>query len=71
MRVGAGVTNVWSMYGGHDLSLTERGKFTGLVFYPRQRHGIQEYYHQKDHLTRIHAWPSRYVLGDGRKTTTQ
>jgi hypothetical protein len=42
-----------------------------LVFYPREGHGIQEYYHQKDRLTRIHAWLNRFVLGEGRKTTTQ
>lgn len=126
--VGAGITNVWSMYGTNDIpnylgtffggipdaatralylersamthvdkvttptlilhggndervptgqalelhrALKERGKITELVFYPREGHGIQEYYHQKDRLTRIHAWLSRYVLGDGRKTTTQ
>lgn len=32
---------------------------------------VQEYYHQKNRQTRIHAWLSRDVLGDGRKTTTQ
>jgi dipeptidyl aminopeptidase/acylaminoacyl peptidase len=126
--VGAGITNVWSMYGTNDIpnylgtffggipdattralymersamthvdkvttptlilhggndervptgqalelhrALKERGKITELVFYPREGHGIQEYYHQKDRLTRIHAWLSRYVLADGRKTTTQ
>ncbi len=126
--VGAGITNVWSMYGTNDIpnylgtffggipdkatralymersamthvdkvttptlilhggndervptgqalelhrALKERGKTTELVFYPREGHGIQEYYHQKDRLARIHAWLNRYVLGEGRKTTTQ
>lgn len=126
--VGAGITNVWSMYGTNDIpnylgtffggipdegtralymersamthvdkvttptlilhggndervptgqalelhrALKERGKTAELVFYPREGHGIQEYYHQKDRLTRIHAWLSRFVLGEGRKTTTQ
>lgn len=126
--VGAGITNVWSMYGTHDIpnylgtffggtpdggtlglymersamthvgkvttptlilhggndervptgqalelhrALKERGKITELVFYPREGHGIQEFYHQKDRLTRIQAWLSRYVLGDAKKTATQ
>jgi dipeptidyl aminopeptidase/acylaminoacyl peptidase len=43
-----------------------------LVFYPREGHGISEYYHQKDRLTRIHDWVTRYTLGDnGKKTTSQ
>ena len=50
--------------------LKDRGKITELVFYPREGHGIAEYYHQKDRLTRIHEWITRYTLGTG-KTTTQ
>jgi dipeptidyl aminopeptidase/acylaminoacyl peptidase len=125
--VGAGLTNMWSMYGTNDIpnvlvtyfggypngdtqplylgrsamsfidkvetptlilhgandervptgqalemyrALKDRGKTTELVFYPRAGHGIAEYYHQKDRLTRIHAWVTRYTLGPG-KTTTQ
>ncbi len=127
--VGAGITNVWSMYGTNDIpnylgtffggipdkttralymersamthvdkvttptlilhggtddrvptgqalelhrALKERGKTTELVFYPREGHGIQEYYHQKDRLERIHAWLTKHTLGDAaKKTTTQ
>jgi dipeptidyl aminopeptidase/acylaminoacyl peptidase len=125
--VGAGLTNMWSMYGTNDIpnvlvtyfggyptgntqplylgrsamsfidkvqtptlilhgandervptgqalemyrALKDRGKTTELVFYPREGHGIAEYYHQKDRLTRIHDWVTRYTLGPG-KTTTQ
>jgi dipeptidyl aminopeptidase/acylaminoacyl peptidase len=50
--------------------LKDRGKITELVFYPREGHGIAEYYHQKDRLTRIYDWVTRYTLGSG-KTTTQ
>jgi len=125
--VGAGLTNMWSMYGTNDIpnvlvtyfggyptvetlplyfsrsamsfidkvqtptlilhgandervptgqalemyrALKDRGKTTELVFYPREGHGIAEYYHQKDRLTRIHDWVTRYTLGPG-KTATQ
>jgi dipeptidyl aminopeptidase/acylaminoacyl peptidase len=125
--VGAGLTNMWSMYGTNDIpnvlvsyfggyptvdtlplyfgrsamsfidnvqtptlilhgandervptgqalemyrGLKDRGKTTELVFYPREGHGISEYYHQKDRLTRIHDWVTRYTRGS-EKTTTQ
>ncbi len=127
--VGAGLTNMWSMYGTNDIpsvligyfggivnpktlplymersamthidkvvtptlilhganddrvpvgqalelyrGLQDRGKTSELVFYPREGHGISEYYHQKDRLTRIQDWVTRHTLGDaGRKTTSQ
>jgi dipeptidyl aminopeptidase/acylaminoacyl peptidase len=50
--------------------LKDRGKTVELVFYPREGHGIQEYYHQKDRLTRIHDWVTKYTLGDSRRNTT-
>jgi dipeptidyl aminopeptidase/acylaminoacyl peptidase len=50
--------------------LKDRGKATELVFYPRAGHGITEYYHLKDRLTRIRDWVTRYTLGP-EKTTTQ
>jgi dipeptidyl aminopeptidase/acylaminoacyl peptidase len=50
--------------------LKDRGKITELVFYPREGHGISEYYHQKDRLTRIFEWVTRHTLG-AAKTTTQ
>lgn len=118
--VGAGLTNLWSMYGTNDIpnvligyfggqagperlplymersamtridkvvtptlilhgaadervpvgqaqelfrGLKDRGKATELVFYPREGHGITEYHHQKDRLTRIQDWITRYTLG--------
>jgi dipeptidyl aminopeptidase/acylaminoacyl peptidase len=51
-------------------ALKDRGKTTELVFYPREGHGIAEYYHVKDRLQRIHDWVTRYTTGPG-KTTTQ
>jgi dipeptidyl aminopeptidase/acylaminoacyl peptidase len=124
--VGAGLTNMWSMYGTNDIpsvliayfggipnkqtlplyldrsamshidkvttptlilhgandervpvgqayelyrGLKDRGKPTELVFYPREGHGIQEYYHQKDRLERIYSWVTKYTLGTGGHTT--
>ena len=124
--VGAGLTNMWSMYGTNDIpsaliayfsgfpnektlplylaksamshvdkvttptlilhggndervpvgqaqelyrALKDRGKPTELVFYPREGHGIQEYYHQKDRLNRIYDWVAKYTLGEGRAGT--
>ncbi|MCC7034333.1 MAG: S9 family peptidase [Acidobacteria bacterium] len=118
--VGAGLTNMWSMYGTNDIpstliayfsghpnertlplylaksamshvdkvttptlilhggsdervpigqaqelyrALKDRGKATELVFYPREGHGIQEYYHQKDRLNRIYDWVAKYTPG--------
>lgn len=49
--------------------LKDRGKTVELVFYPREGHGISEYYHVKDRLTRIHDWVTRHTMGDSRKTT--
>jgi dipeptidyl aminopeptidase/acylaminoacyl peptidase len=126
--VGAGLTNLWSMYGTNDIpnllgtyfggipspktlalyndrsamsyvdkvttptlilhgsndervpigqpmelfrALRDRGQTVELVFYPREGHGITEYYHQRDRLERIHDWVTRYTLGGtGRKTTS-
>lgn len=127
--VGAGLTNMWSMYGTNDIpsaliayfgdipnsktmplyldrsamshvdkvttptlilhggndervpigqpmelyrALKDRGKTTELVFYPREGHGVSEYYHVKDRMTRIYDWVTRYTLGNPeKKTTTQ
>ena len=126
--VGAGLTNMWSMYGTNDIpsvliayfggipnkqtlplyldrsamthvdkvttptlilhgandervptgqahelyrGLKDRGKATELVFYPREGHGITEYYHQKDRMQRIYDWVTRYTLGTGGSTTAQ
>ena len=50
--------------------LKDRGKTVELVFYPREGHGIAEYYHLKDRLTRIQDWVTRYTLADTRRNTT-
>jgi dipeptidyl aminopeptidase/acylaminoacyl peptidase len=125
--VGAGLTNMWSMYGTNDIpnvlvgyfggianketlplymnrsamthidnvttptlilhganddrvpvgqaqelfrGLKDRGKPTELVFYPREGHGITEYYHQQDRLVRMHRWVTSHVSGDGGKPTS-
>jgi dipeptidyl aminopeptidase/acylaminoacyl peptidase len=125
--VGAGLTNMWSMYGTNDIpsvliayfggipnkqtlplyldrsamshidkattptlilhgandervptgqayelyrGLKDRGKATELVFYPREGHGIGEYYHQKDRMQRIYDWVTKYTLGTGGNRTT-
>ena len=125
--VGAGLTNMWSMYGTNDIpnvligyfggianketlplylnrsamthidnvttptlilhgasddrvpvgqaqelfrGLKDRGKATDLVFYPREGHGISEYYHQQDRLSRIRAWVTGHVTGEGAKPPT-
>ena len=117
--VGAGLTNMWSMYGTNDIpsvlisyfggipnaktlplyldrsamshidkvttptlilhgaedervpvgqaqelfrGLKDRGKPTELVFYPREGHGISEYYHQQDRMQRIYDWVTKYTL---------
>jgi dipeptidyl aminopeptidase/acylaminoacyl peptidase len=117
--VGAGLTNMWSMYGTNDIpsvlipyfggipsektlplylarsamshihkvttptlilhgandervpvgqaqelyrGLKDRGIPTELVFYPREGHGISEYFHQQDRLTRIYDWVAKYTL---------
>jgi dipeptidyl aminopeptidase/acylaminoacyl peptidase len=49
--------------------LKDRGRTVELVFYPREGHGISEYYHVKDRLTRIRDWVTRYTMGETRKTT--
>lgn len=37
---------------------------------PREGHGIQEYYHQKDRMQRIYDWVTRYTSGAGASRTT-
>ncbi len=51
--------------------LKDRGKPTELVFYPREGHGISEYYHQQDRMQRIYDWVTKYTLGASEKTTQQ
>ncbi|HSL22297.1 MAG TPA: S9 family peptidase [Vicinamibacterales bacterium] len=52
-------------------ALRDRGKTVELVFYPREGHGLSEYYHQLDRLKRQHEWIAKHTLGDGRRMTTQ
>ena len=44
-------------------ALKDRGKTTELVFYPREGHGLSEYYHQMDRMKREYEWISRFTLG--------
>lgn len=44
-------------------ALKDRGKTTELVFYPREGHGLREYYHQLDRMEREYAWMAKHVLG--------
>jgi dipeptidyl aminopeptidase/acylaminoacyl peptidase len=45
-------------------ALKDRGKITELVFYPREGHGLQEYYHQLDRMKREYEWMARHALGE-------
>jgi dipeptidyl aminopeptidase/acylaminoacyl peptidase len=44
-------------------ALKDRGKTVELVFYPREPHGLGEYYHQMDKVLREFDWINRYTLG--------
>ena len=44
-------------------ALKDRGKTVQLVFYPREGHGLSEYYHQLDKMQREYDWITRYTLG--------
>jgi len=39
-----------------------------LVFYPREGHGLREYYHQLDRLERQFTWITSHTLGDQKQT---
>ncbi|HJS73051.1 MAG TPA: S9 family peptidase [Vicinamibacteria bacterium] len=43
-------------------ALKDRGVATELVFYPREGHGLKEYYHRLDRLRRQYEWISRHTL---------
>ena len=45
-------------------SLNDRGKTVQLVFYPREGHGLGEYYHQMDKMQREYDWITKYTLGN-------
>ena len=44
-------------------ALKDRGKTVELVFYPREGHGLAEYYHQLDKMQREYDWMTKYTLG--------
>lgn len=44
-------------------NLKDRGKTVELVFYPREGHGLSEYYHQIDKMRREHEWLMKHTLG--------
>jgi dipeptidyl aminopeptidase/acylaminoacyl peptidase len=44
-------------------ALKDRGKTAELVFYPREGHGLTEFYHQRDRLKREYEWITKYTLG--------
>ena len=44
-------------------ALKDRGVATELVFYPREGHGFQEYYHRLDRMKRQYEWIARHTLG--------
>jgi dipeptidyl aminopeptidase/acylaminoacyl peptidase len=46
-------------------ALKDRGVATELVFYPREGHGLQEYYHRLDRMKRQYEWISRHTLSPG------
>jgi len=43
-------------------ALKDRGKTVQLVFYPREGHGLSEYYHQRDRLKRQYEWIASHTL---------
>ena len=47
-------------------ALKDRGKTVQLVFYPREGHGLGEYYHQIDKMQRELDWMTKYTLGAQR-----
>jgi len=47
-------------------ALKDRGKTVELVFYPREGHGLGEYYHQLDKMQREYDWITKYTLGNTR-----
>ena len=47
-------------------ALKDRGKTVQMVFYPREGHGLSEYYHQIDKMQRELDWMTKYTLGPQR-----
>jgi dipeptidyl aminopeptidase/acylaminoacyl peptidase len=51
-------------------ALKDRGKTVELVFYPREGHGLGEFYHQMDKVRREFEWITKYTLGSKAVTAT-
>ena len=49
-------------------ALKDRGVSVELVFYPREGHGLREYYHRLDRLKRQFEWVTRHALGTAPAT---
>jgi dipeptidyl aminopeptidase/acylaminoacyl peptidase len=52
-------------------ALKDRGKTVQLVFYPREGHGLGEYYHQMDKVRREFDWINRYTLGTPKSVSAR
>lgn len=52
-------------------ALKDRGKTVQLVFYPREGHGLGEYYHQMDKVRREFDWINRYTLGTPKSVSSR
>jgi dipeptidyl aminopeptidase/acylaminoacyl peptidase len=50
-------------------ALKDRGVPVELVFYPREGHGLQEYYHRLDRMERQFEWITRHTLGSAASAT--
>lgn len=48
-------------------ALKDRGKTVQLVFYPREGHGLSEYYHQRDRLKRQYEWIAKHTLASAAR----
>ncbi len=47
-------------------ALKDRGKQVELVFYPREGHGLSEYYHQADRMKREYEWIAQHTIGGAK-----
>jgi dipeptidyl aminopeptidase/acylaminoacyl peptidase len=52
-------------------ALRDRGTPVQLVLYPREGHGIAEYYHLLDRMRRDYDWITRYTLGAGGRAASR
>jgi len=50
-------------------ALKDRGVAVELVFYPREGHGLREYYHRLDRLKRQFEWVTRHALATSAATS--